>query len=151
MSVWGAPRKLLSENTMTKLMPRLCQSMRRLATCSLMLRPSTLMITGVADLEADPVGDPLLERDQRRPLIVRLPPFARDQARARRRLLGIGDAAVALQRPGDVGRRPICSAATPFAATMRPRSMGTRSRSARGVLADEGVELSASAVGMSTK
>ena len=46
MWVCGAPRKVSGENTMTKLMPRLCQSsVRRLATVAVMLRPSTLTVT----------------------------------------------------------------------------------------------------------
>ena len=59
----------------------------------------------VAELEAEAVGDLLLERDQRRAVVIRAPPFALDDARAGRHLVGIGDAAVALQHPGGVRRR----------------------------------------------
>ena len=55
MWVCGAPRKVLGENTITKLMPRLCQStVRRLAIRALMLRPSTLTITGSPTLRPSP-------------------------------------------------------------------------------------------------
>ena len=57
---------------------------------------------GVAELQAQPVGDAALERHQRRPVVVRLPPFAGDETRAFRHILRVGDAAVALQHPGGV-------------------------------------------------
>src|SRR6185295_5320622 len=53
----------------------------------------------VPDLEFQAVGDLLLQRYQRRSLIIPAPPFALDDLRAFRHLAGIGQAAVALQYP----------------------------------------------------
>ena len=105
MWVCGAARKVAGENTMTKLMPRLCQStVRRLATVAVRLRPSTFTVTWSPSFEPHPVGDALLERHQGWSLIVRRPPLSGDQARAGRDFVAVGDAAVALQRPAGVGR-----------------------------------------------
>src|SRR5213075_914216 len=54
---------------------------------------------GVADPQAETVGDLVLKRDERWALIVRSPPFALDNARPGRDIPRIGDAAVALQDP----------------------------------------------------
>ena len=55
MSVWGASRKLAGENTITKLMPRLCQSsVRRLAMRAVRMRPSTLTVTLSPTLRPSP-------------------------------------------------------------------------------------------------
>ncbi len=59
----------------------------------------------VADLEVEPVGDLLLERHQRRAVIIGIPPFALDHLRSLGDFAGIGQAAVALQHPFGVGRR----------------------------------------------
>src|SRR5262245_28885847 len=59
----------------------------------------------VTELEAEPIRDPFLERDQRRTLVVGLPPLSFNQTRARRDRVSIGDAAIALQRPRGVGGR----------------------------------------------
>src|SRR5262249_26150405 len=59
----------------------------------------------IAELEAEPIRDALLERDQRRTLVVRLPPPSFNRARARRDLVSIGYAAIALKCPGGVGGR----------------------------------------------
>src|SRR5262245_7977354 len=59
----------------------------------------------VAELEAEPIRDPFLERDQRWTLVVGLPPLPFNQTRPRRNRVSIGDAAIALQRPGGVGGR----------------------------------------------
>ena len=57
--VCGAPAKVLGENTMTKLMPSVCHStLRRLAMRAVMLRPSTLTVMRVAELQPEAVGDP---------------------------------------------------------------------------------------------
>ena len=54
MSLCGAPANVPGENTSTKLMPRFSQSTaRRLAMRAVMLRPSTLTVIGVADLEVE--------------------------------------------------------------------------------------------------
>ena len=58
----------------------------------------------LAELDPEAVGDPLLERDQRRAVIVGSPPFALDDLGAPRDFAGIGQAAVALQHPFGVGR-----------------------------------------------
>ena len=55
MWVCGAARKVAGENTMTKLMPRLCQStVRRLATVAVRLRPRTLTVTWSPSLSPTP-------------------------------------------------------------------------------------------------
>ena len=59
----------------------------------------------IADLETEALGDFLFERDHRRALVIGAPPLAFHQARTLRNLAGIGDAAVALQHPGDIRRR----------------------------------------------
>ena len=72
MWVAGAPRNVAGENTMTKLMPRFCQSsVRRLAIRAVMLRPSTLTVTGSPTFRPSPSRDLLLERDQRWPGLIR--------------------------------------------------------------------------------
>src|SRR6187431_681471 len=53
----------------------------------------------IADLEFQAVGDLLLQRYQRWPIIVSAPPFTLDDLRAFRDFAGIGQAAVALQHP----------------------------------------------------
>ena len=58
----------------------------------------------VAELELEPVGDLLLDRDQRRAVIVCAPPFAFDDLGALGDFAGIGQAAVALQHPFGIGR-----------------------------------------------
>src|SRR5215212_9458896 len=57
----------------------------------------------VADLEAEPVGDLLLHRDQRWAVIIGAPPFAFDHLGASGDITGIGQSAVALQHPFGVG------------------------------------------------
>ena len=57
MAIWvaGAPRKVAGENTITKLIPRLCQSsVRRLAMRAVMRRPSTLTLTVSPSLRPSP-------------------------------------------------------------------------------------------------
>ena len=58
----------------------------------------------VADLEAEAVGELLLERDLRRTAVVGGPPLALDDFGAAGHLPGIRQAAVALQHPFGVGR-----------------------------------------------
>src|SRR4029079_13054919 len=51
----GAPAKAFGENTITKLIPRLSQSTRRmLAMVAVMLRPSTFTVTGSPSLRPSP-------------------------------------------------------------------------------------------------
>src|SRR6185369_15543847 len=51
----GAPATAFGENTMTKLIPRLSQSTRRmLAMVAVMLRPSTFTVTGSPSLRPSP-------------------------------------------------------------------------------------------------
>src|SRR2546422_214168 len=66
VAIWvtGAPRKLLGENTITKLIPRLCQSrVRRLATRAVRLRPSTFVNERIKALG---VGGLDIEKEERR-------------------------------------------------------------------------------------
>src|SRR5205814_9076771 len=58
----------------------------------------------VADLDAEPVGDLLLHRDQWRSLIVGAPPLAFDYLRTLGDFTRIGQATIALQHPFGVGR-----------------------------------------------
>src|SRR5262249_57762717 len=97
--------KVLGENTMTKLMPRLCQSTaRRLAMVAVRLRPRTLTVI-LSDLETEPVRDAVLERHQWRTSVGWLPPLPFNQTRPGRKRVRIGDAAIAAQGPGGIRRR----------------------------------------------
>ena len=95
----------------------------------------------IAELEAEPVRNAVLERDQRRTLIVRLPPSSFDQARTRWKLVPKGDAAVAVEHPHGV-----CSGLQVFGGYAVRRHDATTQhrhaleRGARGAGADEGVE-----------
>ena len=101
--VCGAPAKVLGENTMTKLMPSDRHSTwRRLAIVAVMLRPSTLTVIVSPTPRPRPSAIFCVERHQRLAAVVVRPPFALDDVRALRQVVGIGDAAVAVEHPGDL-------------------------------------------------
>ena len=56
----------------------------------------------VAKFQAEPSRDFLFERDERRSIVIRRPPFAFDDIGAFGQCRGISDAAIAFQRPGGV-------------------------------------------------
>src|SRR5262249_35466068 len=56
----------------------------------------------ISNVEAEAVGNPLLDRHQGRPGIIGRPPFTGDQTRSRWQLRRVGYAAVALQHPRGV-------------------------------------------------
>ena len=56
----------------------------------------------VAEPQAEPVGDPLVEGHQGLAAVIRRPPFAGGEVRSFRHLGRVGDAAVAFEHPGDL-------------------------------------------------
>ena len=68
------------------------------------LAPQHVDGEGVAEAEAEVARHLFRQRDQRRPVMVRGPPFAGNDLRARRRVGGVGEADVALHHPFRAGR-----------------------------------------------
>ena len=81
----GAPAKVSGEKIMTKLMPIVSHLTRRkLAIVAVILRPSTLTVMRVADLQAEVAGLVVGERDERLAVVVPAPPFALGDLRCSR-------------------------------------------------------------------
>ena len=84
----------------------------------------------VADFQAKAVGSALLEGNQRRAAVIFRPPFARDQRRAFGEVSREGDAAVGLQHPRLVRRRPSPDRRARLSRRkILPRSIGTSASS----------------------
>ena len=81
---------------------------------------------GVAEPTPQPSRHAGIERDERRPSVIRRPPAPGDDPRAFRRRRGVGQAAVAAQRPSRFrGGLHLIGRARRSRATMRARRLGT--------------------------
>ena len=102
VAIWvcGALSRIPGEKTMTKLMVKVAQSSRRrLAMRPVTSRPRTLTVMLSPSLRPKASATLGIEGDQRRPLVIRRPPGARDEAAALGQGRCPGDAAIALEHP----------------------------------------------------